>query len=430
MPLQTVHVPRLAETLYHETLANGLQVFLLPKPGYRKTYATFTTRFGSIDRHFRVKNGDPIEVPDGIAHFLEHKMFEEEDGDVFHRFAQQGASANAFTSFARTAYLFSCTDNVQDNLLTLLDFVQQPYFTDENVEKEKGIIGQEIRMYEDDPDWQVYFGLIQSLYQCHPVRIDIAGSVVSISQITKDMLYQCYETFYHPSNMILFVVGQIDPNEVLHWVQDNQAAKTFAPPPEVTRFYPQEPQGVANRERRRKLSVAVPKLMFGFKEGQCLCGEALLRRQCETELAMEALFGTGSELYQQLYDENLIDDSFGYQSVEETAYAFTLVGGDTPDPDRLVSIVQEHLLRQLDGGLSGETFERVRRKKIGQWLRSLNSLEFIANQFTSYRFNGTDLFAVLPMLEQLTCEDVNRRMREHLHPEQMAVSVVEPLAAR
>ncbi|OUM89643.1 MAG: zinc protease [Bacillus thermozeamaize] len=430
MALQPVHVPRLEETLYHETLPNGLQVFLLPKPGYRKTYATFTTRFGSIDRHFRLRNGEPIEVPDGIAHFLEHKMFEEEDGDVFHRFSQQGASANAFTSFTRTAYLFSCTDKVKENLLTLLDFVQRPYFTDENVEKEKGIIGQEIRMYEDDPDWQVYFGLIQALYQRHPVRIDIAGSVESISRITKEMLYRCYETFYHPSNMLLFVVGQIDPDEVIHWVRENQAAKTFAPPSEVTRLYPEEPQEVANPERRRQLSVGVPKLMFGFKEGRLLSGDALLRRECETELAMEALFGTGSELYQQLYDENLIDDSFGYQLVEETAFAFTMVGGDTPDPERLLSIVKERLARHLDEGLSEETFERVRRKKIGQWLRSLNSLEFIANQFTSYRFNGTDLFAVLPMLERITCEDVNRRMREHLHPEQMAVSIVEPLVSR
>lgn len=427
--LRTLSHDRLEEMVYHDTLDNGLQVFLLPKVGFRKTYATLTTRFGSIDHRFRVGDGDIVELPDGIAHFLEHKMFEEEDGDVFYRFAQQGASANAFTSFNRTAYLFSCTDRVKENLLTLLDFVQRPYFTDENVEKEKGIIGQEIRMYEDDPDWQVYFGLLQSLYVRHPVRIDIAGSVESIAQIDKERLYQCYETFYHPSNMILFVVGNIEPDRVMEWVRVNQAAKRFTPPPSVTRLYPEEPPSVAARERRRQLPVAVPKLMFGFKEVRSLSGDALLRRQCETELALEALFGTGSELYQQLYDENLIDDSFGYQSVDETAYALSLVGGETPNPDRLLDIVQEHLRRRLQDGVSDKEFERIRRKKIGQWLRSLNSLEFIANQFTSYRFNGTDLFAILPMLEQLTADAVNVRLREHLTPEQMAVSVVEPVQA-
>jgi len=420
---------RLEETVYHETLNNGLQVFLLPKTGFRKTYATLTTRFGSIDHRFRTADGDVVELPDGIAHFLEHKMFEEEDSDVFYRFAQQGASANAFTSFNRTAYLFSCTDRVKENLLTLLDFVQRPYFTDENVEKEKGIIGQEIRMYEDDPDWQVYFGLLQSLYVQHPVRIDIAGTVESIAKIDKALLYRCYETFYHPSNMILLVVGRLEPEVTLEWIRENQAAKSFAPPPSVERLYPEEPASVAARERRRQLPVAVPKFMFGFKEARPLSGEPLLRRQCETELALEALFGTGSELYQQLHDENLIDDGFGYQTVEETAYAMSMVGGETPDPDRLLTIVREHLERKVQDGVSEAEFERIRRKKIGQWLRSFNSLEFVANQYTTYRFNGTDLFAVLPMLEQMTAEAVNRRLREHLTPDQMVVSIVEPLPA-
>lgn len=427
--LRAWNYERLEEKVYEATLDNGLQVYLLPKPGFRKTYATLTTRFGSIDHRFRVEDGDVVELPDGIAHFLEHKMFEEEDGDVFHRFAQQGASANAFTSFNRTAYLFSCTDRVKDNLLTLLDFVQRPYFTDENVEKEKGIIGQEIRMYEDDPDWQVYFGLLQSMYVHHPVRIDIAGSVESISKIDKELLYQCYETFYHPSNMLLFVVGHIDPEQVLAWVRDNQAAKSFSPPPSVTRLYPEEPTDVTVRERRRALPVAVPKLMFGFKDVELLSGERLLYRQCATELALEALFGTGSELYQKLYDDNLIDDSFGYQRMEESAYALSLVGGETPEPDRLLDVVREYLGRRVKDGISEAEFERVRRKKIGTWLRSLNSLEYIANLYTGYRFNGTDLFSVLPTLEQMTVDGVNRRLREHLSPEAMVVSIVEPAAA-
>lgn len=224
--MEKIFFEQLAETVYSEQLTNGLRVFVLSKKDYQKTYATFTTRYGSIDRSFKI-DGQLFNVPDGIAHFLEHKMFEEEDGDIFNRFAMQGAQVNAFTSFDRTTYLFSSTQNVKENLNTLLDFVQHPYFTDENVEKEKGIIAQEIRMYDDNPDWRLYFGLIQSLYSNHPIHIDIAGSVESIYQITKEQLDLCYQTFYHPSNMVLFIVGGIDPIEILKVVEENQSQKVF-----------------------------------------------------------------------------------------------------------------------------------------------------------------------------------------------------------
>lgn len=203
-----INFEQLQETLFHEKMANGLDVYVLPKQGFNKTYAVFTTKYGSIDNQFVPLNKEEmVHVPDGIAHFLEHKLFEKADGDVFQDFSKQGASANAFTSFTRTAYLFSSTSNVEKNLETLVDFVQDPYFTEKSVEKEKGIIGQEINMYDDNPDWRLFFGLIENMYKDHPVKIDIAGTVESISHITKDLLYECYETFYHPSNMLLFIVG-------------------------------------------------------------------------------------------------------------------------------------------------------------------------------------------------------------------------------
>src|SRR5690554_483381 len=205
--MQVKSYPHLNETLYIDELPNGLKVYVLPKKGFQKTYATFSTRYGSIDNHFKVGDQEEVKVPDGIAHFLEHKMFEEPTGDIFAQFASQGASANAFTSFDRTAYLFSATEQIHSNIETLLNFVQNPYFTDESVEKEKGIINQEIDMYKDNPDWRCYFGLIESMYQAHPVHIDIAGTNESIMHITKELLYDCYHTFYHPSNMSLFVVG-------------------------------------------------------------------------------------------------------------------------------------------------------------------------------------------------------------------------------
>ena len=220
---------QIKETLYTETLANGLKVYLLPKNDFQKTYGLFTTDYGSIDNTFvPIGQEEMIEVPDGIAHFLEHKMFEKEDGDVFQKFGQQGASANAFTSFTKTSYLFSTTDQVTQNLETLLDFVQSPYFTKETVEKEKGIIGQEIQMYLDDPNWRLFFGILGNLYPKHPLHIDIAGTVASIAEITAEDLYTSYNTFYHPSNMTLFVVGKMDPEALMAFIRDNQAAKELS----------------------------------------------------------------------------------------------------------------------------------------------------------------------------------------------------------
>ncbi|KAF6512249.1 peptidase M16 family [Geobacillus stearothermophilus] len=240
----------LREELFYEKMDNGLDVYILPKKGFNKTYAVFTTNYGSVDNQFvPLGKTEMKRVPDGIAHFLEHKLFEKEDGDVFQQFSKQGASANAFTTFTRTAYLFSSTDNVEKNLETLIDFVQSPYFSNKTVEKEKGIIGQEIRMYDDNPDWRVYFGAIESMYHNHPVKIDIAGTVESIAQITKELLYECYETFYHPSNMLLFVVGPVDEQKIMQQIRDNQAKKSFPQAPEVKRFAYEEPSAVAERKK-------------------------------------------------------------------------------------------------------------------------------------------------------------------------------------
>lgn len=224
--MKTIEFKQLDETLYYEKLANGLDVYILPKKGFSKTFVTFTTKYGSVDRTFvPIGETESVTVPDGIAHFLEHKMFEKEDGDVFQKFSEYGASANAFTSFTRTAYLFSSTDNIYKSTETLLNFVQEPYFTEATVNKEKGIIGQEITMYDDQPDWRLYFGTIENMYHHHPVKIDIAGTIESIDGITADHLYTCYNTFYHPSNMLLFVIGAVEPEEMMTFIRDNQGKK-------------------------------------------------------------------------------------------------------------------------------------------------------------------------------------------------------------
>lgn len=423
--MDTIRYDTLKETLYHETMDNGLQVFVLPKPGFQKIYATFSTKYGSIDNHFRVEGEEDIAVPDGIAHFLEHKMFEEPEGDIFATFASQGASANAFTSFDQTVYLFSATDNIPANLETLINFVQNPYFTDQNVEKEKGIIGQEIGMYRDNPDWRVYFGLIEAMYKVHPVHIDIAGTVESITTITKETLYTCYNAFYHPSNMLLFVVGGVQPEEVFALVRRNQAAKTYEPQGTIERLFDAEPREVAEKRRESRLPVSLPKCLFGFKETRLgLSGEELLRRDLTTKLALDLLFGSSTKLYQKLYDSDLISDSFGHEYNSNPNYAFSAIGGDTKDPDRMLAVIREEAEAVLSTGFKQQDFERARKKKIGGYLRMLNSPENIAHEFTRYRFRGGDLFAVLPLYESLTLEEVNARLREHMDWEQLAVSLV------
>lgn len=417
------------ESLYFEVLPNGLTVYILPKPGFQKTYATFSTKYGSIDNHFKVGNQEPVKVPDGIAHFLEHKMFEEPEGDVFNKFASKGASANAFTSFDRTVYLFSCTEEVLDNLETLLNFVQRAHLTDENVEKEKGIIGQEIKMYEDNPDWRSYFGLIDALYQDYPVKIDIAGTIESIAEITKETLYQCYNTFYHPSNMMVFVVGGVNPEEIIAKIRDNQAAKSFEPIGEIERFYPDEGSAVNEKRKVIELPVATPKCLIGFKEkSNGLTGDALLKRELTTQLLLDTLFSSSSPLYQKLYNEGIINDTFSFEYTAERDYGFSVLGGDTPDPDKLITAIQ----RELDelkktGGIHKDAFQRSQRKKIGVFLRMMNSPEGIANQFTKFRFKGADFFKVVPTLETITVDDLNDRWSEHFQLEQMAVSIVKPV---
>ncbi|KAA8746441.1 MULTISPECIES: EF-P 5-aminopentanol modification-associated protein YfmH [Paenibacillus] len=423
--MESIRYEHLQETLYYEVMDNGLHVYILPKPGFQKTYATFATKYGSVDNHFQVEGQEAVKVPDGIAHFLEHKMFEEPTGDIFATFASHGASANAFTSFDQTVYLFSATEYVNENIQTLVDFVQNPYFTDQNVEKEKGIIGQEIDMYADNPDWRVYFGLIEAMYQKHPVHIDIAGTVESIRTITKEMLYECYNTFYHPSNMLLFVVGGVDPQEVIDMVRSNQEQKDYKPQGSIQRFFEPEPEQVGEARREAKLAVSLPKCLFGFKETDVgLTGEQLLRRDMTTQLMMDLLFGSSTRLFQKLYDEDLISDSFGHEYNSSPQYAFSAIGGDTKDPDQLLARIREEVDAIVEKGFESTDFERARKKKIGGYLRMLNSPENIAHEFTRQQFRGGDFFNMLPLYESITLEDVNLRLREHIRWDQLAVSLV------
>ncbi|MCR2820653.1 EF-P 5-aminopentanol modification-associated protein YfmH [Lederbergia panacisoli] len=427
--MKTIEFDQIQETLYYEKLDNGLQVYILPKMGFNKTFATFTTNYGSIDHQFKPLNKDEnIRVPDGIAHFLEHKMFEKEQGDVFQQFSKQGASANAFTSFTRTAYLFSSTNDVEKNLITLMDMVQEPYFTEKSVEKEKGIIGQEIRMYDDNPDWRLFFGTIENMYHTHPVKIDIAGTVESISQITAELLYECYNTFYHPSNMLMFLVGPVNPEEMFKLIHENQAKKQYSDAPEIQRYFEEEPETVYNKKQELKMNVQTPKCYVGVKgKNVDQSGRDMLKQELAINIIFELLFGKSSENYEDLITSGIIDDTFQYDYTLERGFGFAYVGSDTKDPDALSERLQTILMEAKNGQyLSDEALQRAKKKRIGGFLRSMNSPEFIANQFTRYAFNGMDLFDTVAVLEELQFDYIKEAANAFFAKDRMTVCQVVP----
>ncbi|WP_347083706.1 EF-P 5-aminopentanol modification-associated protein YfmH [Enterococcus gallinarum] len=404
------HYNQINEVLYKEILPNGLTVYLLPKEGFHKTYGLFSTDYGSIDNHFGYANETMHTVPDGIAHFLEHKLFEKEDGDVFQKFGQHGASANAFTSFTKTSYLFSATNQIQKNLETLLDFVQMPYFTKETVEKEKGIIGQEIQMYDDDPNWQQFFGVIKNLYPKHPLHIDIAGTVESIAAITAEDLYLCYHTFYHPSNMTLFIVGNIDPEETMNWIRENQAEKTFSAAKEIKRQFPEETVQEITPESIMRMPVTRPKGVLGIKgnmEKRPTEGRELLRYKQSLNLLFQLLLGNTSANYLRLYDQGIIDDTFGFEVSLDRSFYFADFSGDAEYPEEMLQAIEEILLNyENDPEMNEKNLELLKKKMLGKYFQSLNSLEFIANQFTQSLFGETTLFDLPDVIRSITLNDV------------------------
>ncbi|MEE8141656.1 MAG: pitrilysin family protein [Planctomycetota bacterium] len=421
-----LHNATLRENVFMRRHESGVPVYFCSKSGFQKRYACFATHFGSIDNSFQ-RAGDPrIDVPDGLAHFLEHKLFEGEDRNAFDKFSQNGASSNAYTSFEVTNYLFSCSRDFFANLRILIDFVQSPYFTDENVEKEKGIIGQEIRMYEDSPGWRAFFNLLEALYSAHPIRKDIAGSVESISHITKKMLYDCYHIFYHPENMILFGIGDEAPEEFFECVDSSLTVPTKALG-SIQRFFPDEPKQVAETRREQVMEISMPRLLMGFKDQDLgYRGRELLAKDLTSDILLEILFGRASEFFQKWYSENLIDESFSASYTGTVTVGHSMLGGETPNPEKVATVVLEELERAQHSGISAADFQRQKRATMGRFFQEFNSLEFIANHFCAYKFVGIELFDLIDVLNGIQQQDLERRLREHLTPDAVAVSVLQP----
>ncbi|CZR80862.1 TPA: insulinase family protein [Clostridioides difficile] len=419
----------LKEEVYYEKLQNGLDVYFMPKRGFMKKYAILATNYGSNDLEFvPIGEDKKIRVNEGIAHFLEHKMFEQPDGgDAFDKFSKLGVNANAFTNFTMTAYLFSATENFYESLEHLIDYVQTPYFTDENVEKEKGIIAQEIKMYNDDPDWNVYFNCLKAMYVNYPARIDIAGTVDSIYKITKEELYKCYNTFYNPGNMALFVVGDLDVEKVIDVTKKSNNYKVDKLSKSIERFYPEEPEGVKEKDVIEKFPISMPMFNIGFKDSNVgLKGKELLRKEIVTDILVGMLFKKGSKLYEDLYMQGLINENFGAGFSSQVDYAFSIIAGDSKEPKKVKEIILDYIEKSKKEGLSKEEFERTKKKKIGSFIKCFDSINFIGNSFISYVFKDINLLDYLDIIKDITFEEVEERLKEHFKEEYCVISIVEP----
>lgn len=406
--MEKLYFNTLKETLYHEKMDNGLEVYLLPKPGFEKTYGLFSTNFGAIDTTFvPLGQEEMIKVEDGIAHFLEHKMFDMNGTDASDEFAKLGASTNAFTSSSRTAYLFSTTSNEYPCIELLLDFVQKLEITPESVEKEKGIIGQEIKMYDDDPDWRVYFGSIQNLYNLHPVAIDIAGSVETVNNTTKEMFETCYNTFYHPSNMMLFVVGNIDANKAISIIRSNQAKKDFKMANKIVCQKVFEPNNIKVKENVLTMDVEMNKIIVSIKINEILDDPKLkIKRELAINLLFDLLFSKSSKLYNDWLNRGIINDSFSANFTQERDYAFIQIGCDCDDYETLKDNLMDLIKNFKDIKIEESDFERIKKKNIGLFINMFNSPESIANIFSRYYFEGTIAFDLIDEVAKISLDDI------------------------
>ncbi len=412
----------LKDSYYEIDHSSGFKIFVYPKENYSSTYAVFGTKYGSIDTCFK-KEGekDFTEVPEGIAHFLEHKLFESEELDAFARYAKTGASANAYTSFDKTCYLFQCSGNFEDSLEILLDFVSNPYFIEQTVQKEQGIIGQEIRMYEDEPGWESLFVLLRAMYHNHPVRIDIAGTVESISHITADLLYECYDTFYNPANMALAVAGNVTVEQVL-----KIADKMLKPKQSKTveRKFQIEPENVVENYAERHLSVAMPIFAIGFKEN-IKTPSRTLKESMESGILLDILAGPTSSLYEEMLKDNLINTTFDTEYFEGYGYSAHIFNGESAEPEKVRERINAEISRVMKDGVDRETFERIKKKHYGSLIMDFDSIDSISNSLISAYFNGEGLYDQLAILESITAEDIDRRLKTAFNIENSSMSVIK-----
>ncbi|MBQ2829480.1 MAG: insulinase family protein [Oscillospiraceae bacterium] len=421
--MNKTYYPRLDETVLRETLPNGLRLCIVPKPQHVKKYAFFAAHYGGMDVRFSL-DGEKFDTPAGIAHYLEHKMFDTEEGNALQELAKNGAEPNAFTSNEITAYYFDCTEHFEENLRILLSFVSVPYFTAESVEKERGIIGQEIRMVEDNPEWQVYEQMMQLLYKEHPARIPVAGSVESIADITPELLYACHKAFYAPGNMVLCVVGDVNADRV------REIAMEILPREQGASIEREHGVGetaeAAQAAQSRRMEVSMPQFLSGFKcEAPCK-GEEMMRAVLIGDMACDVLLGDSSALYQRLYDAQLINGSFGASFDVLSGAAYLYAGGDSNDPQRVHDEILAEAARIAREGVDETLYQQTRRAGFGQSLRALNSFESIAVSLAEGTFRGFDPNRFPELYDSIEKADIEAFIRENIVAERAVLSVIEP----
>ena len=411
----------LNEQYYEIDHSSGLKIFVMEKPDYSGAFAMFGTKYGSVDTCFRIKGEkEYTRVPEGIAHFLEHKLFESEELDAFERFAKTGASANAFTSFDRTCYLFQCADKFNENLEILLDFVKAPYFTEETVQKEQGIIGQEIRMYQDDPDWQVLFNLLRGMYHNNPVRIDIAGTVESIAEINAELLYSCYNTFYNLSNMALAVAGNVKKEDVIA-IADRILKKEE--PVYFEQIIPEEPDSVLTAYTEQEMGVDMPKFALGFKVKAV--DTSCARDALVTNLAMDIISGKVSPLYSLLLEKGLINSTFSKEYFTGRGFASLIVSGESTKPEQVRDEILSYIDKIKKEGISDEDFNISLKRLYGRDVFAYNDTDNLANNLVDCYFNGYGLFDTVELYKSVTKQEVERAINEKFGSDNFCLSVIK-----
>lgn len=419
--MEKLEFTRAGETMYHEKLANGLNVFVFPKPDFQKGYAFFATNYGGMDMRFGL-NGEWHNTPAGVAHYLEHKMFDTEEGNALQDLAANGASPNAFTSNDITGYYFDSTEKFEENLRILLSFVSVPWFTQESVDKERGIIGQEIGMIEDDPEWKCFMNLMAALYKHHPIRVSVAGSVESIAKITPETLYDCHKAFYDPANMVLCVAGPVDPEHIC------DVAREILPKeagPIASKDYGEKegPQAAQSLIEER-MEVSAPIFQLGWKGDAPGKGEERLRQQLLGELALEVLLGNSSPLYARLYREGLINQEFGYGYEDSFGCAFLAANGESRDPEAVRTAVADEAARIGREGVDKGLWERVKKGVYGNRVRGLNSFEHLCVNQAQAFFAGYDFLHFTEIFDAITKKEAEEMIADWVTEERTALSVV------
>ena len=427
--MQIIENLKVKEKLYTEKLENGLTIMIIPKHETTKKYIMWATNYGSLDNKFIAPGETEItEVPNGVAHYLEHKMFEQENGkNSLDTLTELGVEANAYTTTNHTAYLFECTDNFYPALDELMDYVQHPYFTDQNVEKEKGIISQEIMMYDDYPEWAVYMDAIKNMYEKHPITIDIAGTVESIKEINKEVLYKCYNTFYNLSNMVMCIVGDFEPEELLEEIK-KRIVKKDKNLGEIKRILEEEPKKIAKKESEKQMEVSQSLFVIGIKDVEFekqQSEEELIKKHIAIEILLNMIIGKSSDLFKKLYEDGLLMSELALEYEFEKTYAHIMITGQSQNPKAILKAIEEKINKMKKDGLDREHFERIKNMIYGGYIKEFNNVSNIARMFISDYFKGINSFNYLEYFDTVSIEYTQNILREVFKEENTVISIVK-----